>query len=74
MWELAKESMLLFLRGKLFASPRDAFGLMALGLGVTAVGFVAAVKLGAPIGIAAPVTAFLGGVLQPRLYKNLKYK
>lgn len=74
MWDMARESMILFLRGKLFADPRHAFGLMAVGLGLTAAAFIGAVKLGAPLMVAAPITAFLGGALQPRLYKNLKYR
>jgi hypothetical protein len=74
MWELAKESMVMFLRGKLFASNKHAFGMMAVGMGITAAMFLAATKLGVPILAAAPVSAFLGGGLQPRLYKNLKYR
>jgi Flp pilus assembly protein TadB len=74
MWDLAKESMVMFLRGKLFADNKHAFSMMAAGMAVTAALFVVAVKLGVPLLVAAPASAFLGGCLQPRLYKNLKYR
>lgn len=75
MWELAKGSMVMFLQGKLFASAKQAYGLMAVGALLTALVFVAATRLlHVPILAAAPLCAFAGGLLQPRLYKNLKYR
>jgi hypothetical protein len=75
MWDLAKQSMVLFLEGKLFASARQAYGLMATGAIGTAVVFLLAVKaLHAPLVVAAPLVAFAGGLVQPRLFKNLKYR
>jgi hypothetical protein len=74
MWDLAKESMVMFLRGKLFADPRHAFGMMAVGTALTATLFVVTTKLGVPMLAAAPLSALLGGGLQPRLFKNLKYR
>lgn len=74
MWELIKNSTKMFVRGKLFANHKHAFGMAALGAGVTAALFVGAAKAGMPVLAAAPVAAFLGGCLQPRLYKNLKFQ
>lgn len=74
MWETGLISIGLFLRGKLFASLRQAVGLGVLGLVLTAILFVALAKLGAPLLVATPIAAFAGGMLQPRLYKNLKYR
>jgi hypothetical protein len=74
MWEMGRTSIGLFVRGKLFASRRHALGLALLGLGLTALVFVVAAKLGLPVLAATPIAAFAGGMLQPRLYKNLKYR
>jgi hypothetical protein len=74
MWEMAKESMVMFLRGKLFADHKHAFGMMAVGTAITAALFLAASRAGVPVLASAPICAFLGGALQPRLFKNLKYR
>jgi len=74
MWETGLISIGLFLRGKLFASLRQALGLAAVGATLTALAFVVIVKLGAPLLVATAVVGFAGGMLQPRLYKNLKYR
>jgi len=74
MWEMGLSSIGLFLRGKLFASLPRAVGLAGVGLLATAALFVALVRLGLPMLAATPIAAFAGGVLQPRLYKNLKYR
>ena len=66
-----------FLTGKLFQSNGKAYGLLLLGISVTAgilVFLVKGVKLGVPIYAAVAIAAFVGGALQPRLYKNLKYR
>jgi hypothetical protein len=74
MWETGLISIGLFLRGKLFHSLPQALGLAGLGMAGTAVVFVVLVKLGLPLLVATPLTAFAGGMAQPRLYKNLKYR
>jgi hypothetical protein len=74
MWETGLISIGLFLRGKLFASLRQAIGLAALGFVLTAVLFIGLARLGVPVLVATPIAAFAGGMLQPRLYKNLKYR
>jgi Flp pilus assembly protein TadB len=74
MWEMARTSMIAFLRGRLFASFWNAMALAILGLALVALVFVVLVKAGVPLLVAAPAVAFAGGILQPRLYKNLKYR
>jgi hypothetical protein len=74
MWETGLTSIGLFLRGKLFASLRQALGLALVGMLLTAIVFIVLVKVGVPVLAATPVAAFGGGMLQPRLYKNLKYR
>lgn len=63
-----------FLTGKLFANNGKAYGLLALGIGATAAAVVVAAKLGVPLYGTTAIAGFLGGMLQPRLYKTLKYR
>jgi hypothetical protein len=73
MWEMAKNSIALFFRGKLFADPRMVTRQLAIGIVVTAILFVGLAKAGAPLWLAALVAALLGGGLQPYLFKDLRY-
>ena len=74
MWEMALNSASIFFKGKLFADNKKAFGQIAVGAGATALLFLAARKLGLPAWSAALVAGFIGGGLQPFLFKNLKYR
>ena len=74
MWAMAQNSIALFFRGKLFAEPRKAFLMIFVGVLVTASLLVMIAKLGAPLWMAAPVAAFVGGGLQPYLFRNLRYR
>jgi hypothetical protein len=74
MWDMFKSAALGFLTGKLFASPRAAYGMLAIGIAITAGLFAGACKLGLPLPAAAVLAAFIGGAVQPRLFKNLKYR
>jgi hypothetical protein len=74
MWEMGFSSIKLFLRGKLFASLPHALGFALVGVLVTAILFVVLARVGLPVLAAGPIAAFGGGLLQPRLYKNLKYR
>ncbi|ERF81992.1 hypothetical protein JQ559_00160 [Bradyrhizobium viridifuturi] len=73
MWEMTKNSIVLFFRGKLFADPRMVTRQLAIGIVVTAILFVGLAKAGAPLWLAALVAALLGGGLQPYLFKDLRY-
>ena len=73
MWEMTKNSIVLFFRGKLFADPRMVTRQLAIGIVVTAILFVGLAKAGAPLWLAALVAALLSGGLQPYLFKDLRY-
>lgn len=74
MWEMALSSARAFLRGRLFANNGKAFGQIAIGVVVTALLFLAACKAGVALWGAGAAAGFLGGALQPFLFKNLKYR
>ena len=74
MWDMFKEAAIGFTTGKLFAKPSMAYGMLAAGVGITAALFIAAFKLGLPLYAAVALAAFVGGAIQPRLFKNLKYR
>jgi hypothetical protein len=74
MFDMVKTAVIGFLTGKLFASPARAYGLMLACASFTAILFLGGWKLGLPLPAAAGVAALFGGALQPRLFKNLKYR
>ena len=74
MWEAAWSSMKLFMQGKLFLNVGHVIMLAIVGIVVTAVAFVVLLEVGLPLFGAVAIAAFGGGVLQPRLFKNLKYR
>jgi hypothetical protein len=74
MLEMVLNSARLFFAGKLFADNAKVYSLVALGMCITAAIVVIAAKAGLPIWAAAGLGGFLGGMLQPRLFKNLRYR
>lgn len=74
MWEMAVTSMTAFFRGRLFANNGRAYSQIALGAGTTALIFLAERKAGLSMLAAAPMAGFIGGALQPFLFKTLKYR
>ena len=75
MFEMVRSSIGLFFRGKLFAEPVHAYIQLLFGILFTALCFVLAVHFaGAPYWLAAAIAGFLGGVLQPRLFRDLRYR
>jgi len=74
MWAMTQNSIVLFFRGKLFAEPGKAFLLILVGVVATALLLILVAKLGAPLWMAAPIAAFVGGGLQPYLFRNLRYR
>ncbi|MHB0772872.1 hypothetical protein ACYCVF_32060 [Bradyrhizobium sp. 1.29L] len=74
MWAMAQNSIVLFFRGKLFADPMKAYQMILIGVAVTALLLVGLARAGAPLWIAAPIAALLGGGLQPYLFRNLRYR
>ncbi|AZO32238.1 hypothetical protein [Mesorhizobium sp. M1B.F.Ca.ET.045.04.1.1] len=74
MWEMAKSSIILFLKGKLFAEPAKVYRQTAIGALTTAALLVILAKLGVPVVAAAAVAGLVGGAVQPYLFKDLRYR
>ena len=75
MFEMVKNSIGLFMRGKLFAEPGKAYTQLMLGIGFTVLCFIAALRFGGVSHwLAAVIAGFLGGTLQPYLFRNLRYR
>lgn len=74
MWHFALSSIKLFLAGKLFQHPLTVFGLSVLGVVITALLMIGLTLAGLTLYGAAGLAGFAGGVLQPFLFKNLKYR
>jgi hypothetical protein len=80
MWEMAKSSIALFFQGRLFKDKAQVFRQILTGTLFTAiVMLVIAAGLSAfgmgreLIWISSAIAGFLGGALQPYLFKDLKY-
>ncbi|ACK52638.1 conserved hypothetical protein [Methylocella silvestris BL2] len=74
MLEMAKSSIVLFFRGKLFSDPSKVYGQIAKGAAATAIILIALAKIGLPLAVAAGVAGLIGGALQPYLFKDLRYR
>ena len=75
MYEMVKNSVTLFFQGRLFAEPGKAYFQLAIGIFLTALYFIAALRFaGLPYWVAASVAGFLGGALQPYLFRDLRYR
>jgi hypothetical protein len=74
MWEMAITSIGLFFRGKLFANPAEVYRQIAIGVVLTAVVLFSLFVVGVPVWLAALIAGFGGGVLQPYLFRDLRYR
>jgi hypothetical protein len=74
MWSMAITSIGLFFRGKLFANPAQVHRQIAIGVLVTAVVLFVLAVAGVPVWLAALIAGFGGGMLQPYLFKDLRYR
>jgi hypothetical protein len=74
MWSMAITSIGLFFRGKLFANPAQAYRQIAIGVLATAVALFVLAVAGVPVWLAALIAGFGGGMLQPYLFKDLRYR
>ncbi len=73
MFEMVKNSATLFFQGKLFQKPEEVYRQLAIGIGITLVVFLVLVNLtGMPL--AAVIAGFIGGAIQPYLFKDLKFR
>ena len=73
MWDMFGNSLRLFLKGKLFREPGAVFRQWLIGFAASFVAIVVLAKLGVPLWVAVVAVAVCAGVLQPILFKNLKY-
>lgn len=73
MWALFSNSLMLFLKGKLFREPLEVLKKWLIGLCVALVMVVVLAKIGVPLWLAVVISALGSGALQPYLFKNLKY-
>lgn len=74
MWSMAVTSIGLFFRGKLFANPAQVYRQLAIGIVATAVVLFVLAAAGVPVWLAALIAGFGGGVLQPYLFRDLRYR
>ncbi len=74
MWDMAIASIGLFFRGKLFANVAQVYLQLAIGVVATAALLFVLTEAGIPVWIAALIAGFGGGVLQPYLFKDLRYR
>ncbi|MFA5951152.1 MAG: hypothetical protein WC807_12795 [Hyphomicrobium sp.] len=75
MFDMVKTSACLFLTGKLFAEPAKAYTQLAFGILFTVLCYFAALRFGElPHVAASAIAGFLGGALQPYLFRNLRYR
>ncbi|MBO0750991.1 MAG: hypothetical protein J2P53_02700 [Bradyrhizobiaceae bacterium] len=74
MCEMAVNSIRLFLRGKLFADPEKVFRQIAPGVLATAIALAVLPVIRVPVWLAALVAGFGGGMLQPYLFRDLRYR
>ena len=75
MLDMVRNSIGLFLRGKLFAEPGKAYLQLIFGIIFTALCFLAALQAGGlAYWQAAAIAGFLGGAVQPYLFRDLKYR
>ena len=74
MFDMIFTSIGLFLRGRLFANRNHVIRQALIGIAITAVILIAAVKLTTlPLWACAAIAGLIGGASQPLLFKNLKY-
>ena len=75
MLDMAKSSIILFFRGKLFQNPAEVWRQLAIGSALTLAIFLAAAKLfGFALPLAGAIAGFVGGAVQPALFRNLKFR
>lgn len=71
---MAKNSIVLFFQGKLFANPGKVYLRLAIGVLITSALLIATAVAGAPFWAAAILAGFVGGAVQPYLFKDLRYR
>jgi hypothetical protein len=73
MWDMFSSSFRLFFKGKLFRDPREVVRRWLIGVVVSFLVLVGLSKLGLPLGVAVVIASLAAGLLQPWLFKDLRY-
>lgn len=74
MFDMFWNSVQLFFKGNLFQDFNKVMMLMAVGAGLAAVLMVVLVKAGVSLWLAVMLSSLLAGAIQPRLFRDLKYR
>jgi len=74
MWEMVKSSITLFFQGKLFQNPAMVCRQLATGVALAFVIVFGLAFAGLPMWVCAAAGGFFGGLAQPWLFKDLKYR
>ena len=74
MFDIFWNSVMLFFKGKLFQDPYKVLMLGGLGVGIGAALFIVFVKLGLALWLAVALASLTVSGLQPRLFRDLKYR
>lgn len=74
MWTMATSALMLFFRGQLFADPGKAYTLIVANVVFTALLCLGLAHAELPLWGAASLAGFVGGGLQPILFKNIRFR
>lgn len=74
MFDMFWNSVVLFCKGKLFQDTSKVLMLAGFGIGVGAVVLVVLVKIGLALWFSVALASLFVGALQPRLFRDLKYR
>ncbi|MEJ2345889.1 MAG: hypothetical protein P8076_08495 [Gammaproteobacteria bacterium] len=74
MIEMFANSVILFMKGKLFQDQRLVLQRSGIATAVTAILCVVLALVGLPLWAAVIIAALVGGAMQPYLYKDLRYR
>ncbi len=73
MFDMFKSSVALFLQGRLFQDVRCVLCQLIIGVVITITVFIALHFFSNPLWLSIVIASFIGGLIQPFLFKNLKY-
>ena len=73
MFEMFTNSVSLFLKGRLFRDPGHVLKQSAIGIFATLFLALGLQSLGLSVLVSVSLASFAGGLLQPWLFRNLKY-
>ncbi|WP_455387725.1 hypothetical protein [Petrachloros mirabilis] len=74
MFDMFWHSVLRFFKGKLFHDPHKVIMLAGTGMAVAAVVLIMLAMAGLPLWLAVVLAGLSSGALQPRLFRDLKYR